>query len=47
VARLELGQLSGGFDRFARLAPGGDVVTIAEFEVRHLTDLLKAMGVPS
>jgi len=47
VARLELGQLSGGFDRFARLAPGGDVVTIAEFEVRHLTGLLKAMGVPS
>lgn len=47
VAQLELGQLSGGFDRFARLAPGGDVVTIAEFAVRHLTGLLKAMGVPS
>jgi Domain of unknown function (DUF4340) len=47
LARLELGAAAGSFDRYARLAPGGDVVTIAEFEVRRLTELLKAVGAGS
>ena len=44
LARLELGTAAGSFGRYARLAPNGDVVTIAEFEVQRLTDLLKAVG---
>jgi hypothetical protein len=44
LARLELGTAAGSFGRYARLAPNGDVVTIAEFEVQRLTELLKAVG---
>ena len=44
LARLELGTAAENFGRYARLAPNGDVVTIAEFEVQRLTDLLKAVG---
>ncbi len=44
LARLELGTAAGSFGRYARLAPNGEVVTIAEFEVQRLTDLLKAVG---
>jgi hypothetical protein len=47
LARLELGAVADSFDRYARLAPDGDVVTVAEFEVRRLTDLLKAVGTGS
>jgi len=47
LARLELGSVADGFDRYARLAPDGDVVTVAEFEVRRLTDLLKVLGAGS
>jgi hypothetical protein len=47
LARLELGTAADGFDRYARLAPKGDVVTIAEFEVNRLTALLKAVGAAS
>jgi hypothetical protein len=43
LARLELGAVAGSFDRYARLAPDGDVVTVAEFEVQRLTELLKAV----
>jgi hypothetical protein len=44
LARLELGAAAENFGRYARLAPNGDVVMIAEFEVQRLTDLLKAVG---
>ena len=47
LARLELGAAADNFDRYARLAPDGEVVTVAEFEVRRLTELLKALGVGS
>ena len=47
LARLELGAVADSFDRYARLAPDGDVVTVAEFEVRRLTDLLKTLGAGS
>ena len=47
LARLELGTAADSFDRYARLAPRGDVVTIAEFEVNRLTELLKAVGAGS
>ena len=47
LARLEFGALADGLYRYARLAPDGDVVTVAEFEVRHLTDLLKVVGAGS
>jgi hypothetical protein len=47
LARLELGGSADSFDRYARLAPNGDVVTVAEFEVRRLTELLKAVGAGS
>ena len=47
LARLELGASADRFDRYARLAPNGEVVTIAEFEVRRLTELLKAVGAGS
>ena len=40
LARLELGAVADSFDRYARLAPDGDVVTVAEFEVqRQLSDM--------
>jgi Domain of unknown function (DUF4340) len=47
LARLEFGRAADSFDRYARLAPDGDVVTVAEFEVRRLTELLKTLGVRS
>jgi Domain of unknown function (DUF4340) len=47
LARLELGAPADSFDRYARLAPDGDVVTVAEFEARRLIDLLKAVGAGS
>jgi hypothetical protein len=47
LARVELGADAGSFDRYARLAPNGDVVTVAEFEVKRLTELLKAVGAGS
>ncbi len=47
LARLELGAAAGSFDRYARLAPDDDVVTVAEFEVKRLTELLKAVGAGS
>jgi hypothetical protein len=47
LARLEFGGSSDSLDRYARLAPNGEVVTVAEFEVRRLTELLKAVGAGS
>ena len=47
LARLEFGAAADGLDRYARLAPDGSVVTVAEFEVRRLTELLKAVGAGS
>jgi hypothetical protein len=47
VARLELGAAADALDRYARLAPDGEVVTVAEFEVRRLTELLKTVGAGS
>jgi len=44
LARIEFGGAADSLDRYARLAPNGDVVTVAEFEVRRLTELLKAVG---
>ena len=43
VARIEFGGASDSLDRYARLAPDGEVVTVAEFEVKRLKDLLKAV----
>jgi hypothetical protein len=47
LARLEFGAAAGRLDRYARLAPDGAVVTVAEFEPRRLTELLKAVGAGS
>jgi Domain of unknown function (DUF4340) len=47
LARLELGAAANDFSRYARLAPDGEVVTVAEFEVKRLTELLKALGAGS
>jgi hypothetical protein len=47
VARVEFGGAADSLDRYARLAPDGEVVTVAEFEVKRLTDLLKAVGAGS
>ncbi|MCK1712089.1 MULTISPECIES: DUF4340 domain-containing protein [unclassified Bradyrhizobium] len=47
LAKLELGALSDSLDRYARLAPDGAVVTVAEFEMRRLTELLRAVGAAS
>jgi hypothetical protein len=44
LARLEFGGAADSLDRYARLAPDGAVVTVAEFEVRRLTELLKTVG---
>ena len=44
LARIEIGAATGNFARYARLAPNGEVVTVAEFEVTRLTELLKAVG---
>jgi hypothetical protein len=47
LARLEFGAPADGLDRYARLAPDGAVVTVAEFERRRLTELLRAVGAGS
>ena len=47
LARLEFGEAADSLDRYARLAPDGAVVTVAEFEVRRLTELLRAVGAGS
>lgn len=47
LARVEFGAASDSLDRYARLAPDGEVVTVAEFEARRLTDLLRAVGAGS
>ncbi len=47
VSRLEFGGMADRLDRFARLAGDGEIVTVAEFEVRRLTELLKAVGAGS
>jgi uncharacterized protein DUF4340 len=47
VARLEFGASADRLDRYARLAPDGAIVTVAEFEPRRLIDLLKAVGAGS
>jgi hypothetical protein len=47
VVRVEFGGASDSLDRYARLAPDGEVVTVAEFEIKRLTDLLKAVGAGS
>ena len=47
LTRLEFGAPADRLDRYARLAPDGAVVTVAEFEPRRLTDLLKAVGAGS
>lgn len=47
LARLEFGGPADPLDRYARLAPEGAVVTVAEFEMRRLTELLRAVGARS
>jgi hypothetical protein len=47
LARVEFGTMADDLDRYARLASDGGVVTVAEFEVRRLTELLKAVGAGS
>jgi hypothetical protein len=47
LARLEFGAPADPLDRYARLAPDGVIVTVAEFEPRRLTELLKAVGAGS
>jgi hypothetical protein len=47
LARLEFGAAADNLDRYARLAPDGAVVTVAEFEVKRLTELLRAVGAGS
>lgn len=46
LARVEIGSAAkDGFSRYARLAPTGDVVMVADYEAQRLADLLKAVGV--
>jgi Domain of unknown function (DUF4340) len=47
LARLEFGAPADKLDRYARLAPDGAVVTVAEFEPRRLIELLRAVGAGS
>ena len=47
LAKLEFGAPVDALDRYARLAPNGPVVTVAEFEPRRLIELLKAVGAGS
>ncbi|SFK10618.1 hypothetical protein [Bradyrhizobium sp. Gha] len=47
LARLEFGASADPLDRYARLTPDGAVVTVAEFEMRRLTELLRAVGAGS
>jgi hypothetical protein len=45
LARIEIGDKDGdGFSRGARLAPNGDLVTIADYEAQRLIALLRALG---
>ncbi|MBR0796013.1 DUF4340 domain-containing protein [Bradyrhizobium jicamae] len=44
LVRLEFGSPADRLDRYARLVPDGAVVTVAEYEPRRLTELLKAVG---
>jgi len=47
LTRLEFGAPADRLDRYARLTPGGAVVTVAEFEPRRLNELLKVVGAGS
>lgn len=47
LTRLEFGAPADRLDRYARLAGDGAVVTVAEFEPRRLTELLRAVGAGS
>jgi len=47
LTRLEFGAAADSLDRYARLAPDGAIVTVAEFEVGRLTGLLRAVGAGS
>jgi hypothetical protein len=47
LVRLEFGAAADSLDRYARLAPDGAVTTVGEFEVRRLTELLRAVGAGS
>jgi Domain of unknown function (DUF4340) len=47
LVRLEFGAPADRLDRYARLAPDGAVITVAEFEPRRLSDLLKVVGAGS
>ncbi len=47
VARIEFGASADRLDRYARLAPDGAIITVAEFEPARLIDLLKAVGAGS
>jgi hypothetical protein len=47
LVRVEFGTSAAGLDRYARLGRDGEVVTVAEFAVNHLTELLKAVGAGS
>jgi Domain of unknown function (DUF4340) len=47
LVRLEFGAAVDSLARYARLVPDGAVVTVAEFEVRRLTELLRAVGAGS
>jgi len=47
VARLEFGAPADRLERYARVAPEGAIITVAEFEPRRLTELLKAVGAGS
>ena len=47
VTRLEFGAPADRLDRYARLAPNGAIITVAEFEPRRLVDLLKTVGAGS
>jgi len=47
LARLEFGTPADKLDRYARLAPDGAVITVAEFEPKRLLELLKAVGAGS
>jgi Domain of unknown function (DUF4340) len=47
VARLEFGASADKLDRYARLAPDGAIITVAEFEPVRLLELLKAVGAGS
>jgi hypothetical protein len=47
LARLEFGAPADKLDRYARLAPDGPVITVAEFEPKRLIELLRAVGAGS